>query len=349
MNTEILFIGDPHIQVNNIPEVNLLIERLKVLALEKKPTFIVVAGDVLHDHERLHTMALNKSYELLDMLRLISPTYVLVGNHDYCSNQQYLTNNHWMNGLKEWSNIFIVDNVLFKNIDDKNFTFVPYVPVGRFQECLNDSGEDWETSSIIFAHQEFLGCKMGAITSIEGDKWDLDFPDVISGHIHSKQRPQSNIFYPGSSLQIAFGESEKNIVAYLSFVDNVNYNVDEINLNLPRKKLLYLGVKEIESYEPEKTKDKIKITLSGDHEEFKAFKKSKKYKDLISENIKIVFKPKKDKSSELINKDNKNLESIDFKDILNSIVLKQKDPYLLQVYERIINNNETSVEDVFFI
>jgi len=349
MNTEILFIGDPHIQVNNIPEVNLLIERLKVLALEKKPTFIVVAGDVLHDHERLHTMALNKSYELLDMLRLISPTYVLVGNHDYCSNQQYLTTNHWMNGLKEWNNIFIVDNVLFKNIDDKNFTFVPYVPVGRFQECLNDSGEEWETSSIIFAHQEFLGCKMGAITSIEGDKWELDFPDVISGHIHSKQRPQPNIFYPGSSLQIAFGESEKNIVAYLSFIDNVNYNVDEINLNLPRKKLVYLDVKEVESYEPEKTEDKIKITLSGDHEEFKAFKKSKKYKNLISENIKIVFKPKKDKSSELINKDNKNLESIDFKDILNSIVLKQKDPYLFQVYERIINNNETSVKDVFFI
>ena len=88
----------------------------------------------------------------------------------------------------------------------------------------------------------------------------------------------------------------------------------------------------INKYTSDRNSKKNKITLSGDHEEFKAFKKSKKYKNLISENIKIVFKPKKDKSSELINKDNKNLESIDFKDILNSIVLKQKDPYLFQVY-----------------
>ena len=25
-----------------------------------------------------------------------------------------------------------------------------------------------------FAHQEFLGCKMGAIVSTEGDIWDVD-------------------------------------------------------------------------------------------------------------------------------------------------------------------------------
>ncbi len=35
---------------------------------------------------------------------------------------------------------------------------------------------------------------MGAIESIEGDKWDHSFPLVISGHIHSEQRPQKNIF-----------------------------------------------------------------------------------------------------------------------------------------------------------
>jgi DNA repair exonuclease SbcCD nuclease subunit len=263
-----------------------------------------------------------------------------------CNNQQYLTTNHWMNALKEWDNIYIIDKVLFKNIDNKNFTFVPYVPVGRFEECLNDSGVEWGNSSCIFAHQEFAGCKMGAIISIEGDNWDNNFPDVISGHIHSKQRPQDNVYYPGSSLQIAFGESDKKIVAYLTFLDDLKYNVDEINLNLPRKKIIYLDVKEIDNYKPINTEDKIKITLSGDHDEFKAFKKSKKYKDLISNNIKVVFKPKK---IELLNKKDVNFDSTDFKYILNSIVLSNKDPYLFQAYERIINDNETLTEDVFFI
>ncbi len=39
---------------------------------------------------------------------------------------------------------------------------------------------------------------------------DHSFPLVISGHIHSEQRPQKNIFYPGSVIQHAFGESEDN-------------------------------------------------------------------------------------------------------------------------------------------
>ncbi len=55
--------------------------------------------------------------------------------------------------------------------------------------------------------------KMGAIESIEGDKWDHSFPLVISGHIHSEQRPQKNIFYPGSVIQHAL-EKVKIMVYY---------------------------------------------------------------------------------------------------------------------------------------
>ena len=39
----------------------------------------------------------------------ISTTYILVGNHDLINNQQFLSTNHWMNALKDWPNIFIVD------------------------------------------------------------------------------------------------------------------------------------------------------------------------------------------------------------------------------------------------
>lgn len=349
MPVDSLFIGDPHIQVGNIQDVNLLIERLINLAKEKKPTFIVIGGDVLHDHERLHTLALNKAYELIDNMRIIAPTYILVGNHDYCNNQQYLTKNHWMNGLKEWENVTIIDKVFSTDIDDKIFTFVPYVPVGRFEECLNDSGYDWKNSSCIFAHQEFLGCKMGAVVSTEGDMWGVDYPNIVSGHIHSKQQPQDNIFYPGSSLQIAFGESEKNIIACLTFNDNKKYILDEIDLKLPRKKIIYLDVLDIDKYKPKKTDDKIKLTLSGDHDEFKAFKKTKKYKNLLEENIKIVFKPKKTKKVISDNDEMLNTENTDFKSILNSIIVKNKDPYLFQAYELIINNKETSIDDVIFI
>ena len=104
-----------------------------------------------------------------------------------------------------------------ENINNEKFIFVPYVPPGRFEEALRTLKDDWISASCIFAHQEFAGCKMGAIVSIEGDKWDIKNPIVISGHIHSKQQPQKNIYYSGSAMQHAFGESAKNIIAFFSF------------------------------------------------------------------------------------------------------------------------------------
>ena len=212
MTATVLCIGDPHIQVGNITEVDLFIERLILLATKKQPDLIIVLGDILHTHERLHTIALNKAYEMINKLRLITKTYVLVGNHDYIQNQQFLTENHWLSGMKEWKNTVIVDKVISETINGEKFVFTPYVPPGRFEEALNTLDGDWKDASCIFAHQEFYGCKMGAIVSVEGDNWSIENPHVVSGHIHSRQIPQENIYYTGSAMQHAFGESEKNII-----------------------------------------------------------------------------------------------------------------------------------------
>ena len=127
MSVKVLFIGDPHIQVSNLPEVEMFMERLINLATEQKPDLIIIAGDLLHNHERLHTLALNKAYDMVNDMRLISKTYVLVGNHDYIQNQQFLTQNHWMTGLKEWDNTIIVDEVMSETIRGEKFVFVPYL------------------------------------------------------------------------------------------------------------------------------------------------------------------------------------------------------------------------------
>jgi DNA repair exonuclease SbcCD nuclease subunit len=210
----ILCIGDPHFRVENITEVEEFIAKLIPLIEDRKPDFIVVLGDLLHTHERVHTIALNKAYDFINQLRKLAKTFVIVGNHDYIQNQQFLTENHWMNGMKEWENVVIVDKVL----EFEDFVFCPYVPPGRFEEALDTlSGYDWRQSSCIFAHQEFYGCKMGAIISVDGDKWGESFPVVVSGHIHSKQQPQKNVYYTGSAMQHAFGESEENIIAVFDF------------------------------------------------------------------------------------------------------------------------------------
>ena len=319
---------------------------------KEKPDIIVIAGDVLHTHERLHTIVLNKAYELIENMRNISKTFVLVGNHDLINNQQILTNNHWMNGMKGWDNTVIVDTVITECLNDEKFVFVPFVPPGKFIYALDTIGDEWKDCTCIFAHQEFSGCKMGAIISIEGDKWPLEYPKVISGHIHSHQNPQYNIYYPGSAMQIAFGESEKNIIPLLTFDnDDGNYDCEEIDLGLPRKKIVYMDVDDIEDYQVPESEDSIKVTLSGNYEQFKALKKTEKYKKLMNDGVKVVFKPKKiDMKNEKIEVDEyKNGDETDFNNILETIVTKKKDPYLLQVFELIINNKEIDVDDIIFM
>ena len=350
---KIIVVGDPHFKVDNIIDVNLFIEKMVNLVQEKQPDLIVILGDVLHEHERIHTTPLNKAYEFIEKMSEFAKTFVLVGNHDYTNNQQYLSANHWMNGMKKWNNVFIIDETFYDIIDDKKLVFVPYVAPGRFEEALDSLKTEWKDASCIFAHQEFYGCKMGAIVSEIGDKWPENYPNIISGHIHSNQKIQKNIYYPGSAMQNAFGESEKNIISYIEMCKN-DYKLEEIDLDMPRKKIVYMDVEKIDDYNiPENCDDKIKISIDGEYEEFKTFKKTKKYKELINKGAKVVFKAKK-KTEKIKNENlNKIIEETkdlnNFKEIITNIITSKKDPYLIEIYERIINNHVISSEDVLFI
>lgn len=353
MPVNILAVGDPHFKNSNIPEVELFIEKMEKLASELEPDLIVILGDLLDEHERIHTIPLNKAYEFINKMRAISKTYVLVGNHDMINHLQFLTENHWMNAMKEWVDVTIVDTVICEIIKGEKLIFAPYVAPGRFIEALSTLEEEWKDASIIFPHQEFFGCKMGAIISEEGDKWDLDYPNIVSGHIHLNQTPQKNIYYPGSSMQHAFGESEKNIIPFLK-IENKKYELEEIDLKLPRKKILYMDVDSVDDYTiPEKSEDKIKVSISGVYEEFKTFKKTKKYKELVKKGVKVVFKPKRSEQkmkneslSKIIEDTN---ESSNFKEIISNIISTNKDPYLFEVYEFIINDNIVKSDDIIFL
>jgi DNA repair exonuclease SbcCD nuclease subunit len=349
---KIIAIGDPHFQVTNIPEVNTFIDRMEDLAKKENPDLIIILGDVLHTHERLHTTPLNKAYEFVEKMRNIAKTFVLVGNHDAINNQIFLTPDHWMNGMKQWENVTIVDTVVHRHIDKYHFVFCPYVPPGKFQEALDSNEENWKQADCIFAHQEFYGCKMGAIISVEGDKWSSELPPVVSGHIHSKQTLQEGVYYCGSSMQHAFGESDKNIIPIFTWKKaGKPYSLEEIDLELPRKKIIYTDVESMKDYVPPETEDKIKLTISGVYDDFKAFKKTKKYKELTKQGTKIVFKPKKIQVEEKEEgKEEKfEVDESDFNRILTTLISNEKSSFLHQVFELVVNNRTIEEEDILFL
>ena len=333
---KVLAIGDPHFMITNIKNVEIFMEKLFTLIENQKPELIVMLGDLLHEHERLHITPLNKAYDFIRKLSQHTLTYCLVGNHDLLNNRQYLSENHWMNAMKEWDNVKIVDKVC----SYQNFLFVPYVPPGRFVEALETYKDiNWKNVDCIFAHQEFYGCKMGAILSEEGDKWESKWPLVVSGHIHSRQWINKNIYYPGASMQHAFGESEKNIIPVILF-ENKDYDIIEHDLELPRKKIIYTDLETIDDLNIPESEDQIKVTIKGNYEEFKTFRKTKKYKDLSKKGVKIVYKHKKIKETEKIEIQNKS----DFYEILNELVNRTKDEFLISEYNHVFLGKEKNKE-----
>lgn len=331
---QIVAIGDTHFKVDNMNIVDKLIEEIVSKLTLLKPDLIVLLGDILHDHERLHTLALNRALDFINKLRNISKVFVLVGNHDMINHDQFLSDQHWMNALKQWDNVCIVDKVEHLECSDinANFLFCPYVAPGRFQEALETHEFDWRESDIIFAHQEFKGCKMGAIISDDGDEWDIDDPFVISGHIHSKQSPQDNIMYPGSSMQVAYGESNENIILIVDY-DDGEIDLTEQILNIPRKRIVYIDTGSFDQYEPPTTEDEIKITIKGKYTDFKAIKKTSKYKKLVKLGFKISYKHEKLD----ITTDKKKAEVKDFTNVLESLVKSSSDEFLNKAYDKLLN------------
>ena len=362
-----LCIGDPHFKLDNIDDTNQFIKNLdKYLSAHDEIENIVVMGDVLHTHEKLHTTALNVAFDFFKMLVSHKRNvYSLVGNHDATSNTIFLTTNHWMNILKGWDYLTIVDYPLRVElrVPDKlcssdqrsktNDCFVvmcPYVPEGRFIEALNKI-EDWKDAQVVFGHQTVDGAKMGMIVAQGVEEWKKEYPLLISGHIHDKQKIGTNVYYTGSSLQHSFGEGIDKSLSLIDIQEGVNIDdIEEVYLEIKKKKILYLDVSELEKVQ-EKLKDNVeyKIVLSGNESDFKALKKSSLFKETLDiENIKdIKFKTKNIEKREV---ETGLPEDDDFYICLSNLVLRENDPYLTSFFEHIVYGKEDmSDKDILFM
>ena len=333
--TRILAIGDLHIQPDTLAEINVFLSQLEKWLKQNPVDLIVILGDTLHTHETIYTECLNKALEYIQICEKYAQTEVLVGNHDLINNQQFLTSLHPFTGWKKSHNI--VDFVKIVEINKKKITLSPFVPDGRFHEALRTVGEEWKDSACIFAHQLFDGAKMGPIVANGIEKWDEDYPMLISGHIHDKQRVQSNLWYTGSSMQISFGEREDHTLTLVQITDD-KIDIQEVNIFPPVKKTVYCDISKIsETKIPTEENVKVKISVSGDNTEFKTFKKTLEYQKLIQSGVKIVFKQKK---NVIVGAPSTNLKN--FPDILFSLL--EDDIGMMDMYNQVIGYKEICFE-----
>jgi len=299
-----LVIGDPHFKYKKIKESEEYVSNIVSIAKKNNPTFIVLLGDILDTHEIVRVQPHKLVTQFLRELSAIAHTYVLIGNHDYINNGQYLTDNHIFNPFKEWSNLTIVDKVIYTELEDKSFVFVPYVPKGKFVDALDtliEEGQTWELADCIFAHQEFRGCKTtDTFKSSSGDVWEEGYPLVISGHIHIAQNLGDNIKYPGSSMQHFHHEPHNKYVWMVEWRDT-EPKIKKISVGLKQKKLLSMSIQELVDKEKNFFDDllkppglDLKINVVGNSAEVKNFKTGEKHKDLEKRGVTFSYELKSD-------------------------------------------------------
>lgn len=324
-----LCIGDPHFRIKDSNEVDTYLTNMNEFISNQHFDFIVLLGDILHYHERIENVSvLNKAYELITNLRYKTDhLFILVGNHDMINNEQFLTDNHWMNGLKEWNNITIVDKGAIYSIKNRRFTFSPYVPKSKFIHALNIIDEHWKGSDIIFAHQDFYGCNYGFCIDNTGDRWDETFPFIISGHIHEKQRIGNNIYYTGASRFIDAGEKvDKTIMTGIIF--NNRLYITEHSLNLPKNITMNVSVEDFENLNIE-TNSKVRVIVSGTKEELKSMKSREKFKELEEQGVKFKLRTKKTAVVNVSLRGN-------FRDILKGFVEMENNDSVKELYNKYI-------------
>lgn len=329
-SVKVLAIGDLHFKKNYIHRGKEVFSEILKILNNNNYDFVVLLGDILHDHEVVDTTTFNLACKLIHKISEYTNVFLIIGNHDYINNTQFLSNNHPFNPLKKWKGVNVIDKPRLVQCKDKQFLMCPYVYPGRFIEAM-DTIDDWYLSDCIFCHQEFKGCKMGAFISEKGDDWDTSYPQVVSGHIHDSQTPQDNIFYTGSSIQHGFNESSSKYIFELLY-SNGEMKSSKIKLNVKGKKIMNVHVNEIDSFDTNiLNKYEIKMNIIGDRSDFYHFRNSSKYKQLKDKNVKFCYQTIKNddnviipstssfKNFDTILKEVLENESSEIKNIYNSI------------------------------
>ena len=356
MPLRILALGDAHFQVNNTVEVDAYLAKLKAFleARGSEIDIIVSMGDVLHTHARLHVVPLNKAVQYFQLLSSFKPTYAIVGNHDQISNAVFLTPDHWANFLKSWADVTVVDDVLIEEIKGHKVVMCPYTPEGRFIEALNTKQGQWEDADVILSHVTIKGANMGNMIAQDADEWSPDYPFLISGHIHLSQRLQPNMYYTGSILQVAVDEDPRKHIV-LATVDSESVVIEEVDLGLPRREIIYVELEDIDDFKvPNEPNVKYTLYIQGEREDFKAFLRGSRYKNLVAlpqidgGTHGVKFKPRKADLKEA----QRQLQTLKegklrhFNDLLRESVAADGDELLMSLWDHLVNQTAHDGSDL---
>jgi DNA repair exonuclease SbcCD nuclease subunit len=338
----IVAIGDLHFKKDTPAMTDLVISKITEQIVKIRPDIVVLLGDILDTMEKIDMKTQNKAVKFIKHMASLKSNadefinvVVVIGNHERPDSTNFLTEDSSFYALKGFPNIHIADRVLSMNwetvgVKEKmRFVFVPYVAPGEFHRAL-DTLEDKVmdpkcTPYTIFCHQEFRGVQIGRYKSKEGDEWPLENPLIISGHIHTRQQVQPNIFYPGTPYQISFHDNTDKVFVIAEYAVGKSPNVNIVPLDIRRKRIITLTPAEVDSFVPPPNCD-VQVDIVGSNAEIKALNATGLIPKMRSRGVSVSLSTKSDKNP--LNPENK-----PFRELLMDMI---KDDFMaINIFNRI--------------
>jgi len=273
-NKQVLFVGDPHLKINMLDQVRLLLKWIGEVAEKRKPDCVVVLGDAFDTHSIIRSEILGEFRDFVNHITdtLGIPMVYILGNHDFYrpDNSKY----HALQTLDNIDNFYIIDKIT--HID--GFTLVPYLP--------NDEDFPMECESIVIAHQTFVGADYGFKKEDEGvlaDNVKCDL--IISGHIHKKQA-YGKVIYPGTPYAFNLNDIDqrKGIMMFdtatwhQEFIESpfpqwksIAYTLDTVNTTAALHSILVSDLND---------RDRWVVKLEGPKAEINSYLEDKKFTEL---------------------------------------------------------------------
>lgn len=282
--------------------------------LENNIRNVLFLGDLLHHRENLdiyiHQVLSSDFFDFFEKNDI--KIYLLIGNHDMYNRTGTLIS--YIQTLKKYENIIIVDNVSSHIIDGMKIGFIPF----GLEDTLPD-----KDCKLLCLHAEIDGKLMNKFTTsknIRKDEYFKDYKLVASGHYHIASI-SNNIRYLGTPYQC--DRNDYGVAKYVYTFDGEVLNSIE-NTYSPK----YIKVNYYE-------KENLRITIEDGINEIREFTNSDEAKEVIKNNIADIYIH-----------EYKNRALLD--DLLNAVPNKREQNYeVLDELEKAIvieENNKTQYE-----
>ena len=248
---KIIHIGDLHLG-KSFHKLNLINDQRHVLnqileLMRSQKANLIIAGDV-YDSANPSLEAQELFLDFCKTIKSVCQTnqtycWITVGNHD-SARRLTLVSDFLA------PEITIVDDCTLVNCDDVTLCLLPFVKPASAEQKFDKEFTNYSDAfnaylanisdkehTVLVAHQSFENCTTGhsEVMTFFDDAISLsdisNFKLVLAAHIHKKQKVGSNVYYCGSLLPYAFGDTYTYDVRIWDITtDNVTYTDYPINV-----------------------------------------------------------------------------------------------------------------------